>query len=161
MTIQEKSVVAIQYELKNDKGEVLDASQPGDPLYYLHGAQNIIPGLEKELLGKKAGDKLEVSVKPSEGYGEFQNDLIQTVPKEIFADIDDLQEGMELQAQEEDGTLRFFTVKEVKGEEVIIDSNHPLAGEKLHFKVEVEEVREATSEELEHGHVHSPGHNHH
>lgn len=161
MTIQENSVVALQYELKNDKGEVLDASEAGDPLYYLHGAQNIIPGLEKELTGKKAGDKLEVSVDPSEGYGEFQDDLIQTLPISVFEGIDDLSEGMELQAQEEDGTVRFFIVKEVKGEEVVIDSNHPLAGEKLHFKVEVEEVREATAEELEHGHVHSPGHHHH
>jgi len=161
MTIKNDMVVALQYELKNDKGEVLDSSSPGDPLFYLHGAQNIIPGLEKELSGKSKGDKLVVTVEPAEGYGEFQDSLIQALPKDVFEGIDDLAPGLELQAQEQDGTMRFFTVKEVKEEEVVIDSNHPLAGETLHFKVEVEDVREASKEELEHGHVHSPGHDHH
>lgn len=161
MTIQDKSVVAMHYELKNDQGEILDKSEKGDPLYYLHGAENIIPGLEKELTGKKVGDELEVRVEPQDGYGEFDEELIQPLPRDMFADIKNLAVGEELQAQEEDGSIRFFTVKEIKDDEVIIDSNHPLAGETLNFKVKIEEIREATAEELEHGHVHSPGHHHH
>ena len=161
MTIKNNSVVSMQYELKDDEGNVLDASQPGEPLNYLHGAENIIPGLEKALIGKKTGDALEVSVTPEDGYGEYQDDLIQNVPKEAFEGIDDLAPGLELQAQEEDGTMRFFTIQEVKDKEVVIDSNHPLAGMNLNFKVSIEEIREASKEELEHGHVHSPGDHHH
>lgn len=161
MTIQDKSVVALQYELKNDQGEVLDKSDQGDPLFYLHGAENIIPGLEKALTGKKVGDELEVQVKPEEGYGEFDKELIQPLPRDMFAEIKNLAVGEELQAQEEDGSIRFFTVKEIKDDEVIIDSNHPLAGITLNFKVKIEEIREATQEELDHGHVHAPGHDHH
>lgn len=161
MTIQNNSVVSMQYELKDDEGNVLDSSQPGDPLFYLHGAENIIPGLEKALEGKKSGETIEVSVKPEDGYGEYSKELIQDVPKEAFKGIDDLAPGLELQAQEEDGTMRFFTVMEVKDKEVVIDSNHPLAGQNLNFKVTVEDIREASPEELEHGHVHSPGHDHH
>lgn len=161
MTIKNDLVVAIQYELKNDNGEVLDASEAGDPLYYLHGADNIIPGLENELEGKTKGDKLDVVIDAADGYGEFDKELIEALPKEVFKDIDDLKPGLELQAQDEEGAVRFFVIKEIKDEEVVIDSNHPLAGETLHFKVEVEDIREASEEELEHGHVHSPGHHHH
>ena len=157
MQIQENTVVAFHYTLTNEAGQTIDSSrQREEPLNYLHGHGNIIPGLEKALVGKQAGDKLEVTVTPEEGYGERHEGLIQQVPTSAFEGAGgELKPGMQFQAQTEAGQ-RIFTITEVEGDQVTVDGNHPLAGETLNFDVEVTEVREASDEEKEHGHVHGP-----
>lgn len=156
MTITKEHVVEIDYTLKNDAGEVLDSSQGNQPLTYLHGANNIIPGLEKELEGKTTGDELEVSVAPAEGYGERIEEAVQEIPKQALAHLTDLQVGSQLQAETPDG-MQVLTVLEMNDENVKVDANHPLAGQNLHFAVKVVSVRKATDEELQHGHAHGPG----
>ncbi|MFD2190495.1 FKBP-type peptidyl-prolyl cis-trans isomerase [Pistricoccus aurantiacus] len=156
MQIAQNSVVAFHYTLTNDAGEVLDSSEGREPLAYLHGAGNIVPGLEKELAGRESGEKLQVTVTPEEGYGENQPGLIQEVPIESFQGVDDVQPGMQFQAQTQGGPL-MVTVTQVEGDTVTVDGNHPLAGQTLNFDVEITEVREASQEELEHGHVHGAG----
>jgi len=160
MQVAEDSVVLIHYTLTNDKGEVLDSSSGGEPLAYLQGAGNIIPGLEKALVGKQAGDKLVVKVLPAEGYGERDDSLIQQVPKRAFQGVAQIQPGMSFTAQSNNGPMQ-VTVTAVTGDMVTVDGNHPLAGETLNFDVEVTEVRKATLEELSHGHVHGAGGHHH
>ena len=160
MLIAEKSVVSIHYTLTNDKGEVLDSSSGGSPLAYLQGAGNIIAGLEKALEGKQAGDRLQVRVSPAEGYGERDERLLQDVPRRAFQGIRDIKAGMSFTAQGPQGPTR-VTVTRVVGDMVTVDGNHPLAGETLNFDVEIAEVREASEEELEHGHVHGEGGHHH
>ena len=156
MQIAQNSVVAFHYTLKNDSGEVLDSSEGRDPLTYMHGSGNIIPGLEKELEGKATGDKLQVAVTPEEGYGEIQEGLVQEVPRDAFQGVEDVQPGMQFQAQTQGGPL-MVTVTQVEGDTVTVDGNHPLAGQNLNFDVEIAEVREASEEEVEHGHVHGEG----
>ncbi|RZU99037.1 FKBP-type peptidyl-prolyl cis-trans isomerase [Spiribacter vilamensis] len=153
MQIEKNAVVAIDYTLRDTEGEVLDASPEGQPLQYLHGAGNIIPGLETALEGKAAGDDVEVTVPPEEGYGERDDRLQQDVPKSMFEGVDTVEAGMRFQAQTQSGT-QVVTVAAVSGDSVTVDANHPLAGQTLNFKVKVSEVREASDEELEHGHVH-------
>lgn len=160
MEIANQRVVYIHYTLTNDAGEVLDSSQGGEPLAYLHGSSNIIPGLENALTGKQAGDKLNVKVAPAQGYGERNEQLIQEVPRRAFQGISDIQPGMSFQAQSSQGPTR-VVVTRVVGDMVTVDGNHPLAGENLNFDVEVTEVRAATEEEMTHGHVHGPGGHHH
>ena len=160
MQIAENTVVSIHYTLTNDAGETLDSSlERNEPLAYLHGHGNIIPGLEGALSGKSSGDKLDVTVEPTEGYGERHDALIQEVPKEAFQGAEELAPGMQFQAQTEAGP-RLFTITQVDGDQVTVDGNHPLAGERLHFAVEITEVREATKTELEHGHVHDENDEH-
>jgi len=156
MQIAQNSVVAFHYTLTNDAGEVLDSSEGRDPLTYLHGSGNIIPGLEKELEGHGSGDKLKVAVDPTEGYGEVQPALVQEVPRDAFQGVDEVEPGMQFQAQTQEGPL-MVTITKVEGDTVTVDGNHPLAGEKLNFDVEIAEVREATEEEVTHGHVHGEG----
>lgn len=156
MQIAQDSVVAFHYTLTNDAGEVLDSSEGREPLTYLHGAGNIIPGLEKELEGRQNGDKLQVAVSPEEGYGETQPSLVQEVPRDAFQGVESVEPGMQFQAQTQGGPL-MVTVTNVEGDTVTVDGNHPLAGQKLNFDVEIAEVREATPEEKEHGHVHGEG----
>ena len=157
MQIAENKVVFIHYTLTNQAGEVLDSSHGrGEPLGYLHGHGNIIPGLENALSGKAAGDKLDVTVEPAEGYGDRHDQLIQQVPREAFQGVDELQPGMQFQADTGMGP-RMFTITKVEGDDVTVDGNHPLAGETLSFEVEVTDVRDASNEELEHGHVHGEG----
>lgn len=156
MQISENKVVSIHYTLKNDAGDVLDSSDGREPLAYLHGAGNIIPGLEKALEGRASGDKLNVTVQPGEGYGERNDSLIQDVPRSAFEGADEIQPGMQFHAQGPQGMF-VVTVREVSDESVKVDGNHPLAGETLHFDVEVADVRDATAEEQEHGHVHGAG----
>lgn len=148
-------VVSFHYTLTNAEGETLDKSQ-SEPLAYLQGAGNIIPGLEKALLGKKAGDKFVVTIPAAEGYGEYNADLVQEVPAQMFQGVENIEAGMQFQAQTDDG-VQIVTVKSVGGDKVIVDANFPLAGQDLTFDVEVAEVRPATAEELEHGHVHGAG----
>lgn len=158
--IANNHVVKFNYTLTNAEGETLDQSQEGQPLAYLHGAGNIIPGLEKALLGKQAGDKFTVTVPAAEGYGEYNADLVQEVPKQMFQGVENIEAGMQFQAQTDDG-VQIVTVKAVEGDNVLVDANFPLAGQDLTFDVEITEVRDATTEELEHGHVHGAGGHHH
>ena len=160
MVIDNNSVVSIHYELTDDDGAKIDSSAGQEPLIYLHGANNIISGLESALVGKDAGDKLQVTVQPGEGYGVINETLIQVVPKEAFEGVKDLQPGMQLQAEDKQGHVQHVTVKAIGDEGVTIDANHPLAGKVLHFDVAIEAVREATEQEKDHGHVHIHGHDH-
>jgi FKBP-type peptidyl-prolyl cis-trans isomerase SlyD len=160
MKISHEKVVSIHYTLTDNAGTVLDSSSGGHPLAYLHGFGNIIPGLENALEGKATGDKLSVTVEPGEGYGERDEGLVQAVPRTAFKGVKELAPGMQFQAQGPQGT-RLVVVTQVTEDLVTVDANHPLAGQTLHFEVEVSEVRDATSEELEHGHVHGPGGHHH
>lgn len=156
MNVTKEHVVSINYTLKNDDGQVMDSSTDGNPLVYLHGVGQIIPGLEKALEGKTTGDKLNVTIPPEEAYGPKNDQMIQTVPKSEFQDADTIEVGVQFQADTEVGPM-IFTVIEVKENEFVLDGNHPLAGMTLHFEVEVSEIRAASKEEIEHGHVHGPG----
>jgi len=156
MQIAKNKVVSIHYTLKNDAGTVIDSSEGDAPLVYLHGAQNIIPGLEKALEGKVSDDALEVSIDAVDAYGEYNKELTQVVPSNMFEGVDTLEPGMEFQAETADG-MQVIRIAAVNGDEVTIDGNHPLAGERLHFDVNVAEVRDATADEISHGHIHSEG----
>ncbi|MGY6518968.1 MAG: FKBP-type peptidyl-prolyl cis-trans isomerase [Lysobacteraceae bacterium] len=156
MQIADRCVASFHYTLTNDAGEVLDSSNGRAPLAYLHGAGNIVPGLEKAMEGKTVGEAFKVDVAPAEGYGERHDALIQVVPREAFQGVDDVQPGMQFQAQSNQGVMS-VTVTKIEDGQVTVDGNHPLAGETLHFDIEVTEVREATAEELEHGHAHGAG----
>jgi FKBP-type peptidyl-prolyl cis-trans isomerase SlyD len=153
MLIRENTVVSIDYVLTDAAGAVLDRSAEGSPLSYLQGASNIIPGLERALEGKTQGESLQVEVVPAEGYGDYDQDLVQVVSRELFEDADALEPGMRFQANSDSGTL-LVTVTDVSDDGVTVDGNHPLAGQTLTFDVTVSGVREATEEELAHGHVH-------
>jgi FKBP-type peptidyl-prolyl cis-trans isomerase SlyD len=160
MTIKQDCVVAIHYTLKDDSGEVIDSSSGGQPLTYLHGRGNLIAGLERELQGKQVGDKLSVTIAPGDGYGEYDKTLVQRIPRRSLKGISDVKPGMQLRTQTAHGA-QTVVVTRVTGDIVTVDGNHPLAGKNLNFEVEIAEVREATAEELEHGHVHGPGGHHH
>ena len=160
MQIANQKVVSIHYTLTNESGETLDSSRGHEPLAYMHGMGNLIPGLEKALEGKQAGDKVKVKVAPEEGYGQRDDSLIQAVPRRMFKGMGDLQVGMRLQAQGEHG-VRVVRITHLAGDMVTVDGNHELAGQPLNFDVEITEVRDATAEEMEHGHVHGPGGHHH
>jgi len=160
MTIKSDSVVSVHYTLKDDGGQVIDRSAPGDPLTYLHGHGQLISGLERQLEGRAAGDKLNVTIAPADGYGEYDKSLIQQVPRRALKGIADVKVGMQLRAQTDEGA-RTVTVTRVSGDMVTLDGNHPLAGKNLNFDVEIAAVREATAEELAHGHVHGAGGHHH
>ena len=160
MQISKDLVTSIHYTLKDAEGEVLDTSEGQEPLHYLHGAHNIVPGLEKALEGKAKGDSLTVTVEPIDGYGEYNAELIQDLPKEMFVGIDTIEVGMEFQTQTPDGGMQIIEVKSIDGDQVTVDGNHPMAGQTLHFDVDITDVREATKDELEHGHVHSEGCDH-
>lgn len=159
MQISNDLVGSIHYTLKNAEGEVLDSSEGQEPLEYVHGKGNIVIGLEKALEGKSVGDKLSVEVTPEEGYGEYDDTLIQELPKEMFSGVEDIEVGMEFHAQTQDG-MQVIEVIKVDGETITVNGNHPMAGKSLHFEVEVTNVREATEDELSHGHVHGPDCNH-
>lgn len=154
MKIAENCVVSFHYTLTDEDGQTLDTSDGREPLAYLHGHNGIIPGLENELAGKGQGDSLQVVVKPEDGYGEFNPQLLQQVPREAFQGVESIEPGMQFQAQGEGGQVQMVTVREVTDEAVTVDGNHPLAGQVLNFDVTIESVREASAEELEHGHVH-------
>lgn len=152
MQIADNHVASFHYTLTNDAGDVLDSSREREPLAYLHGAGNIVPGLEKALSGRAQGDTMKVDVEPQEGYGERHDELVQTLPKSAFQGVPEVKAGMQFQANGQQGPI-LVTVAEVDGDNVTVDGNHPLAGQTLHFDVEVTEVREATEEERNNGQV--------
>jgi FKBP-type peptidyl-prolyl cis-trans isomerase SlyD len=156
MQIAKNTVATIDYTLTNTQGQVLDTSKGGQPLSYLHGVGGIIPGLENALEGKQTGDVLTVEIQPEQAYGQRNEQLVQEVPRKMFQGVDNIQPGMQFRAQGPQGQ-QVVTVVGVNGENVKIDANHPLAGVTLKFDVNVVGVREATQEELSHGHVHGPG----
>lgn len=154
LPIEENRVVSIHYTLTDGEGNVLDSSEGAEPLAYLHGRGNIIPGLENSLVGKSVGDVLNVKVEPSEGYGEVNPDMIQVLEKEVFQGVDEIEVGMSFDAEGPDGARYNLVVTKVEGDDITVDANHPLAGVELNFDVQIVDVREATSEELAHGHAH-------
>jgi len=156
MQIADKMVVTIDYTLKDDNGNVLDSSNDGQ-FTYLHGSNNIIPGLENALTGKSAGDEVEVTVSPTEGYGERNDSMVQAVPRDMFDSEQEIEVGMQFHAQSPEGDMVVVTVMDVDDDDITVDGNHPLAGMNLNFGVKVVDVREATAEEMDHGHVHGPG----
>lgn len=160
MQIENQKVVSIHYTLTNEAGQVLDSSENQEPLAYIHGHGNIIPGLENALAGLSKGEKLKVTVAPADGYGERDDSRVQAVPRSAFQGVDDIAPGMQFQAQSPEG-IQLVTVVSVEGDEVTLDGNHPMAGITLIFDVEITDVRDATAEELDHGHVHGPGGHHH
>lgn len=160
MQIDARCVVSIHYQLTNDAGDALDASAEGEPLVYLHGAQNLIPGLEAALQGRAAGDSFKVSVQPEDAYGPYRAELVRTLARDLFKGVDVIEPGMQFQAQSPEGEMQRLVVIAVGDEGIEVDANHPLAGEVLHFDVTIAEVRAATPQELSHGHVHGGGHDH-
>lgn len=161
MKVGKGSVVSLQYKLHLGDGVVVDSSEADSPLVYLHGEGQIVPGLERELEGLVQGERRQVVVMPGDGYGVLDPTAVQDVPKSAFPEGFVPRVGMELMAQGPDGEPLPFVIKELKGEVIVVDFNHPLAGKTLHFDVEVAEVRVATAEELEHGHAHGPDDHHH
>ena len=147
-------VVGLSYTLKNDAGETVDQSQPEQPFEYLHGHQNIVPGLEKQLDGLEVGTEKHVAVSPEDGYGKFDDQLIFRVPSANFPQEAEIRPGMQFQSESPQGAM-VVTVTSIEDDVVTVDGNHPLAGQTLHFDVKVDSVRDATSVELEHGHAHS------
>jgi FKBP-type peptidyl-prolyl cis-trans isomerase SlyD len=159
MSVEANKVVSFHYTLKNEAGEILDHSEEDTPLHYLHGHDNIIPGLEDEMTGKDVGDSFSAVVPPEQAYGQRSDALIQVANQDAFEGVDEVQVGMQFSAQL-NGQTRILTIKDVQGDEVTFDANHPLAGETLHFDIEVVGIRDASEEELSHGHVHGE-HGHH
>lgn len=161
LTIADDLVVSIDYTLTLDDGQLIDQSENGRPLEYLQGHSNIIPGLEVALYGLKVGDEKKVEVDPIDGYGEISSDNFDTMPRSAFPADLELQEGLGLHLQDsQTGQALVAYISEIRADEVLLDFNHPLAGETLHFQVKVADIREATAEELAHGHVHGEGHAH-
>jgi len=159
--IADGHVVTIHYRLTLDDGSIADESFGGDPLVYLHGAQNIVPGLERQLLGKKVGDACDVVVPANEGYGEYDPAQDQQVPRSQFPANVDLQVGMAFQTRARNGQNVNVWVRAIKDDKVSISANHPMAGQRLNFRIEVLDVRRATADEKKHGHAHGPGGHHH
>ncbi|VAX17413.1 FKBP-type peptidyl-prolyl cis-trans isomerase SlyD [hydrothermal vent metagenome] len=153
MIIENDKVASIDYTLTNDTGETLDTSIGREPLTYIQGHQNIIPGLEKALEGKSAGDKINVTVPPEEAYGINNPALVQVVSKDVFQGVDNIEVGMSFQAQGDGGPI-IVTVTKIEDDQITIDGNHPLSDMALTFDVEIKDVRDATEEEIAHGHIH-------
>lgn len=153
MTVSKDKVITIDYELKSADGEILDSSDENGALSYIHGAGYLVPGIERALEGKKIGDAIQTVVSPEDGYGEYDEDLVFEVTKDDFEKDVEIFEGLEFQAEigEE---VRLCTVVAIENDAITIDANHPLSGEELHVRAKVLEIRDATTEEIEHGHVH-------
>ena len=159
MVVTQNKVVTIDYILKDNDGQILDQAQNGE-FSYLHGASNIIPGLENALLDKKAGEKISVMVPPELGYGERNDSLSQVVSMDMFDSAEEVTVGQQFHAQGEDNEDIMITIMEIDDDNITIDGNHPLAGLELNFDVTVINIRDASEEETAHGHVHQPGHSH-
>jgi len=160
MQIVDQKVVTLHYTLTDNEGRVIDQSEDGS-FAYLHGASNIIPGLENALAGKSVGEELSVAVSPDEAYGIRDESMLQQVPKNMFEDTSQIAVGTQFHAQGPNGEMLVVTVMEVEEEHVVVDGNHPLAGVDLNFDVKIIDVRDASEEEVEHGHVHGPEGHHH
>lgn len=154
--ITDQKVVSLNYTVKDTEGQVIDSSEGAAPLVYLHGQGNIIPGLEAALVGKAPGEEFGVTVEPADAYGEYNEEILQVVPRKAFEGVENIETGMVFTAQAQNGPVQ-LTVAKVDGDDITVDPNHPLAGKTLHFSGSVIEVREATAEELAHGHVHGEG----
>lgn len=162
MPIGDGAVVTLNYTLRTDEGELIDSSSADDPLAYLHGADNIVPGLEQALSGKTVGFSGKVTVEPEDGYGEREDLPPQPVPRSAFPADARIAAGMQFMAEGPNGEHAPIWIAGVEGDQVLVDSQHPLAGKTLNFEVEVLAVRPATADELSHGHPHGPdGHGHH
>ena len=159
--IKKGSVVNLNYVLTNEEGSVMDQSSEDQPFFYLHGFGNIIPGLENGLEGLSVGTKKDIQVQPNDGYGTRNDDLIMKVPKTQFPSDVEIEVGMQFQSQNQNGQPVVFEVIELSDSEITVDGNHPMAGKTLNFNIEVLTIREATKDELKHGHVHGPGGHHH
>ncbi len=160
MQISDGKVVLIDYTLTDDDGELIDSSTGAEPLAYVQGAGQIVPGLEKALSGRSAGDSFKVSVGPAEGYGLHDVENVAVIPADQIEGVHELEVGTQLQTDSEDGEQTVVVTK-IEGNEVTIDANHPLAGLTLHFDITVREVRDATDEEISQGHAHGDGGHHH
>lgn len=154
--IADQKVVSLHYTVKDTEGQVVDSSENAEPLVYLHGQKNIISGLENALVGKATGDEFEVTVEPADGYGEYNEELLQVVPRGAFEGVEKIEKGMVFTAQAQNGPVQLIVAK-IEGDDVTVDPNHPLSGKTLHFSGSVTDIREATEEELTHGHVHGEG----
>ncbi|AEP31115.1 FKBP-type peptidyl-prolyl cis-trans isomerase [Brumicola nitratireducens] len=154
--IADQKVVSLNFTVKDSEEQIIDSSEGGAPLVYLHGQKNIIPGLEAALEGKAIGDEFDVTIEPAEGYGDYNEEILQVMPKEAFQGVETIEPGMVFTAQTQKGPVQLAVTK-IEGEEVTVDPNHPLAGKTLNFTGSVIEVRDATEEELAHGHVHGEG----
>lgn len=154
MKIANQCVVSIHYTLTDTQGQELDSSRGQEPLTYLHGTDGLIPGLERELEGREPGEQFEATVQPEEAYGDVNPQLVQDVPLDVLDGIENLHVGMALQSKAPDGSVQNLRVDAISEETATLNANHPLAGAVLKFDVSVENVREATAEELEHGHAH-------
>lgn len=162
MQIEKGKVVLIHFTLKDGKGETIDSSDGRSPMPYLHGYGNLVPGVEEALDGRSVGDSFDIVVSPDKGYGERQPDATAEVPRGAFPSDAHIFEGMQFMAEDENGNAGPIWVAEVRAETVVIDRNHPLAGATLHFHIDVVNLRDATAEELAHGHPHGEdGHDHH
>jgi len=150
LTINENKVVTFEYTLKNDSGEIIDSSADSAPITYIHGSGNIIPGLEAELEGKKVGDKFHASIEPEDGYGIRYEELVQKIDKDRLSHLPKIELGAQIQAYDENG-MQIFTIVGISDTDVTLDGNHPLSGQKLHFDVEIIDMREATEDEIEFG----------
>ncbi len=151
LVVGDNRVVSIHFKLTDDEGNVRDSTEGAEPLSYLHGVGNVMPGLEKALEGKVEGDSLQVRVDPVEGYGAAIPELIQTVDRSVFQGVETVEPGMVFEGQAPDGSMQRLQVIKVEGDKITIDANHPLAGAVLHFDVEIVAVREATEEEVAKG----------
>lgn len=158
-TVRNGKVVTMHYTLKGDDGEVIDSTAGEEPMAYLHGASNIVPGLERQMQGKNVGDAFEAVVAPEDGYGLREGDPI-TLPRNSFPDDVELEEGTPVMLESDDGDELPAWITEITDEHVVLDPNHPLAGVTLHFSIQIEGIRDATDEERAHGHVHGPGGHH-
>jgi len=158
MKIEIHKAVSISYTLKDNEGKVLDSADKASPFTFIYGTGGVIPGLEKELDGKVKGDSFKLHLNAADAYGEYSDKLLQNVSIEMFEGLDaeDLFEGAQFHAETNQG-MQVVTIKEINGDKVLIDGNHPMAGKELNFDVVVEDIRDTTEEELEHGHIHAEG----
>lgn len=160
MQITTRKVVSLHYTLHGDDGDLIDQATPDEPFFYIHGTGNIIPGLERALEGKSVGAKFNIAIPPEDGYGERDDEQVQTASRSEFHGVDHIEPGMHFQVETDHG-MHLVTVIDVDGDDITLDGNHPLAGQTLNFNVEIVAIRDATKEELDHGHVHGPGGHHH
>ena len=161
MKIEANKVVVMHYKLTDKDGAVIDSSEGREPLAYLHGVGALVPGLEAELEGKGKGDKFNTAIQPEHAYGNRDESLVRVVPKSGFQGEEEMQVGMQVQIDTGEQGMAIATLTKIEGEDVTLDLNHPLADMELHFDINVEDVREATEEEIAHGHVHGEGGHHH